>query len=118
VKLGALIVLTLVHVMSGCHVWGTADGTPLGANRTIAAHVGARVQVRITCPMDFDVTQVAGPKVALGDPRWHTGTSHTLVFKKRGVYVFVATNVQTPEEVGLQTMGTTNTPRLTVRVRS
>ncbi len=116
-KLAVTIVLTLVHVMSGCHVWGTADGTPLGASRTIVTHVGARVQIRISCPMDFDLAQTAGPKVALGDPRWHAGTSHTLVFARRGVYVFTATNVQTPEEVGLQTMGVTNTPRLVVKVR-
>ena len=113
----AVIGLSLIHVMSGCHVWGTADGVPLGANRTIVTHVGARVQIRISCPMDFDVAQIAGPKVAIGDPRWHTGTQHVLVFKKRGVYVFTATNVQTPEEVGLQTMGVPNTPKLTVKVR-
>lgn len=112
-----MIVLSLVHVMSGCHVWGTADGRPLGASRTIVTHVGARVQIRVSCPMDFDIAQTAGPRVALGDPRWHTGTRHVLVFKARGVYVFTATNVQTPEEVGLQTMGATNMPRLTIKVR-
>jgi hypothetical protein len=116
-KLGLVVILSLVHVMNGCHVWGTADGRPLGASRTIVVKPGAHVQIRITCPMDFDVVQTTGPHVALGDPRWRTGTAHTLVFSKRGVYRFTATNVQTPEQRGLETLGPTNIPKLTVRVR-
>jgi hypothetical protein len=108
--------LTLIHVMQGCHVWGDADGQPLGAVRTLKVEPGTRLSVRITCPMDFDIVQTAGPKVALGGPHWHTGTTHTLVFARKGVYRFTATNVQTPEEVGLQTMGPVNVDRLIVRV--
>lgn len=106
--LAAAIALSIIHVMSGCHVFGTAAGAPLGANRTIVTHVGGRVQIRITCPMDFDVSN---------GQRWMTGTMHTLSFKKRGVYRFTFTNVQTPEERGLETLGPTNTPKLTVIVR-
>jgi hypothetical protein len=115
-KLGAAIVLSVIHVAQGCHVWATADGTPLGANRTLVVKPGARVSIRISCPMDFDVTQTAGPRIALGG-RWHTGTAHVLVFKKKGLYRFDVVNVQTPEEAGLQTLGETLHPRLIVRVR-
>ena len=103
--------------MQGCHVWGSQDGTPFGATKSLTLRSGSRVRIRITCPMDFDVAQVAGPAVSLGDPRWRTGTSHTLVFTKKGVYRFTATNVQTPEERGLETLGPVKTPRLIVRVR-
>lgn len=106
IKLGLVTVLSLVHVVNGCHVWGTADGRPLGANRTLVVKPGARVQIRITCPMDFDVRGA----------RWLSGTVHTLRFKKRGIYRFTFTNVQTPEERGLETLGPVNTPTLTVRV--
>jgi hypothetical protein len=109
--------LTLIHVMQGCHVWGDVDGQPLGAARTLKVKPGTRVSVRITCPMDFDIVQTAGPKVALGGTRWHTGTTHALVFAKKGTYRFTATNVQTPEEVGLETIGPVNVDRLTVVVR-
>jgi hypothetical protein len=106
-KLGVVIVLSLIHVMNGCHVWGTADGRPLGAARTIHVKPGGRVQIRITCPMDFDVR----------GERWMSGTMHTLTFRHRGVFHFTFTNVQTPEERGLETLGPTNTPKLTVVVR-
>lgn len=108
--------LTIVHVMQGCHVWGDGSGTVLGATKTIKVKPGTRLSVRINCPMDFDVVQAAGPKLALGDPRWHMGTAHTLVFKKKGVYRLQATNVQSPEEVGLETMGPVNVLHLVVRV--
>jgi hypothetical protein len=109
--------LTLVHVMEGCHMWGKADSTPVAANYTIRVKRGQKVEIRVSCPMDFDLAQVAGPKVALGpDPRWRTGTTHTLVFRKKGVYRFTATNVQSPEERGLETMGPTAIPVLTIRV--
>lgn len=109
--------LTLVHVMLGCHVWGDADGQVLGATKTLKVKPGTRVTVRISCPMDFDIAQVAGPAVALAEPRWHTGSTHVLVFAKKGTYRFTATNVQTPEEVGLEVMGAVNVDRLTVVVR-
>ena len=115
-KLGIVLVLSIVHVAHGCHVWATADGRPLGASRTIQVSQGGRIAIRISCPMDFDVVQTAGPKLALGDPRWHTGTSHVLVFAKKGVYRLRATNVQSPEEVGLQVLGAAQVDRLVVRV--
>jgi hypothetical protein len=109
--------LTLIHVMQGCHVWGTDDGTALGASRTLTVKPGTRISIRITCPMDFDIVQTAGPKLALGAARWHTGTVHVLVFVKKGLYRVEAHNVQTPEEAGLQVMGAVNVDRLVVRVR-
>ena len=67
--------------------------------------------------MDFDLKQTAGPRLALGGSRLYTGTTRTLVFRKPGLYRLVATNVQTSEEAGLQTLGEDNTLRLIVRVR-
>jgi hypothetical protein len=66
--------------------------------------------------MSFNFVQLAGPKVALGDPLSQPGTARTIVFAKKGVYKFKATNVQTSEEQGLQTLGPDNVLRLTVRV--
>ncbi len=109
--------LTLIHVMRGCHVWGTADSRPLGASRTVELKRGGRLEIRISCPMAFDVTQVAGPKLDLGDSRWESGTAHTLVFAKKGLYRLRAVNVQSSAEMGLQTLGPDNVPVLTVRVR-
>jgi len=109
--------LTLIHVMRGCHVWGTADSRPLGASRTVELKRGGRIEIRINCPMAFDITQLVGPKLALGGSRWQSGTAHILVFAKRGLYRLKAVNVQSSEELGLQTMGPDNVPLLTVRVR-
>jgi hypothetical protein len=109
--------LAIIHVMRGCHVWAMQSGTELGPARTLTVKPGTRLEIRMNCPMAFDVTQLAGPRLALGDPRWQPGTSHMLVFKKKGVYRLQAVNVQTPEELGLETMGPDNHPTLTVRVR-
>lgn len=109
--------LTIIHVLRGCHVWGTADGSPLGASHTITVTRGTRLQIRDNCPMAFDVVQIAGPRLALGPSRWQPGTSHTLVFLVRGVFKLRATNVQTSEEMGLATLGPDNRPVLTIRVR-
>jgi hypothetical protein len=111
-KLAALIVLSLVHVTQGCHTWQLSSGKNLPATTTVAVKVGGHVRVEIRCPMDF---VVSGPLV--GGQLWHGGTAHVLSFPKRGVYTFTAVNVQTPEEVGLQTLGATNVPKLIVRVR-
>ena len=116
-KLALVAVLSIVHVMQGCHVWATNDGRPLGATRTMSVAAGTRVSIRISCPMDFDVVQTAGPKLSLGDARWHTGTAHVILFRKNGLYKLQATNVQSPEEVGLQVMGAVNVLHLVVRVR-
>jgi hypothetical protein len=66
--------------------------------------------------MSFNFVQLAGPKVALGNPLSQPGTVRTIVFAKKGVYKFKATNVQTSAEQGLQTLGPDNVLRLTVRV--
>ena len=106
-KLALVVVISLVHVMQGCHTWQLGNGKTLPPTSTLTVRAGTRVRVEIRCPMDFVVN----------GQLWHTGTAHTLSFPKKGVYVFTAVNVQTPEEVGLQTMGSTNVPKLIVRVR-
>ncbi len=109
--------LAIVHVVSGCHVWATAALRELGPSTTVTVKRGTRIEIRPNCPMDFDFAQVKGPKVALGPARTVRGTLRVLVLRRPGTYVFTATNVQTPEEAGLQTLGPTNTPlRLTVKV--
>ena len=105
--------MTIMHVVSGCHVWSTSHA----ATATLKVPRGTRLEIRANCPMDFDFAQTRGPRLALGDARTYAGTSRVLVFAKPGVYVLTATNVQTPEEQNLQTLGATNTPlTLTVRV--
>jgi hypothetical protein len=109
--------LAVIHVMRGCHAWATQNGTELGATRTFTVKSGTRIEIRMSCPMAFDISQLAGPALALGDSRWQPGTVHVLVFKKRGLYRLQAVNVQTPQDLGLETMGPDNHPTLTVRVR-
>ena len=109
--------MEIVHVVQGCHVWSTAAKGQIGPATKVTVKRGTRLQIRVSCPMDFDFTQTAGPKLALGDPRTHTGTVRTIVFKKAGVYKLMAKNVQTSEEMGMQTLGPDNTLRLTVVVR-
>lgn len=98
-------------------MWGTADSRALGASHTVVLKPGARIEIRVSCPMAFDVTQLAGPKLVLGASPWQTGTTHTLVFKKSGLYRLQAVNVQSSEELNLQTLGPDNMPLLIVRVR-
>jgi hypothetical protein len=107
--------MTIVHVVQGCHNWGDVSGSPQGPARTLAVKHGTRVQIRVNCPMSFNFVQLAGPKVALGDPLSQPGTVRTIVFAKKGVYKFQATNVETSEQQGLQTLGPDNVLRLTVR---
>jgi hypothetical protein len=107
--------LSILHTVHGCHVWMSTK--VLGPVTTLRVKPGTRVEIRPDCPMDFDFAQVAGPRVALGDARTVRGNSRTFVFRKRGVYRFTVTNVQTPEEVGLQTLGPANVLTLTVVVR-
>ena len=109
--------LAIIHALHGCHVWGTVDGAPLGASRTITVTRGTPLQIRVNCPMAFDIVQIAGRKLALGPSRWQPGTSHTLVFPIRGVFRLQAKNVQSSEEMGLATLGPDNTLVLTIRVR-
>ena len=107
--------MTVSHYLRGCHVWMTTK--VLGPSTTITIARGTRLDIRVSCPMDFDFKQVAGPRLLLGKPRTFAGTHRTIVFKKPGLYRLVAKNVQTSEQQGLQTLGPDSTLRLTVRVR-
>ena len=104
--------LTIVHTVEGCHVW-VSDHT-LGANAALKVKPGTKVVVRVSCPMNFTVTQRRGPALKLGDPTFYTGTQRTIVFSRRGVYVISAVNIQSSEQMGLQTLGPDN--QLTLRV--
>ena len=108
--------LAIAHVVSNCHVWRT-PAKLLGPTLRITVARGDRVVIRPDCPMDFDLAQTKGPRLALGDPRIYAGASRTVTFRKPGVYRLTATNVQTPEERGLTVLGGVNTLTLTVVVR-
>ena len=106
--------LAIVHTVHGCHVW--QSNRDLGPSSTLALKRGDRIELRVSCPMDFTLTQVRGPKLALGDPTMHTGTSRVIVFPKKGVYVIAAVNVQSSADMGLQTLGPDNHMTLKVVV--
>ncbi len=106
--------LAIVHTVSGCHIWQTAHAH--GATTALKLKKGDKITLRISCPMDFNLMQMKGPRLALGDPTLHTGTQRTIVFAKRGVYVLMATNLESSAEMGLQTLGADNSLRLTVTV--
>jgi hypothetical protein len=105
--------LAILHYVRGCHVW-SSNNKP---DARIVVRRGARVAIRPSCPMDFDFRQVAGPKLTFGSPRVQAGTTRTVVFRKRGVYRLVAKNVQSSEELGLQTLGKDNRLTLTIVVK-
>lgn len=107
--------LVIAHVVANCHVWRTPKKM-LGPSTKITVTRGTRVVLRSDCPMDFDLAQTKGPRLALGDPRMYTGTSRTITFRKVGVYRVTATNVQTPEERGLTVFGDPNKLTLTIVV--
>jgi len=108
--------LEIVHVVQGCHVWASPT-RQLGPSAKLTVTRGTRLVVRVSCPMDFTVKQVRGPKLSIGDPTFYTGTQRTIVFAKRGVYVLSAVNIQSSEQMGLQTLGPDNHLSLTVTVR-
>jgi hypothetical protein len=108
--------MAIVHVVHGCHVWGTVDSQPLGARRTVVLQRGQRLQIRINCPMSFDFSQLAGPKLALGAPRTYAGTARTIVFPRAGTYTLKAVNVESSAQMGMTTLGPDNTLLLTVKV--
>jgi len=108
--------LTIMHLVQNCHVWRNAKAM-LGPSTKLTVKPGTRLVLRSDCPMDFDLAQTKGPKLVLGDARMYAGQSRTIVFRKPGTYRLTATNVQTPEERGLQTLGPANTLSLTVAVR-
>jgi hypothetical protein len=108
--------LTIMHVVEGCHVWGTNDSQPLGPKRTLKLVRGSKVVIRDNCTMTFEFSQVAGPKLTLGNALTYPGTTRTIVFRKAGLYRLKAVSTMTSEEMGLQTLGPDNTLVLTVRV--
>ena len=107
--------MEIVHYFRGCHVWRTSK--ELGPAGTITLKRGTRLEIRLNCPMDFDFAQTAGPKLALGNPRTYQGQSRVIAFSKPGLYGLAAKNVQSSDEVGLETLGPDNTLTLTVRVK-
>lgn len=109
--------LAIVHVVQGCHVWGTVDSKPLGPTRTIVLKRGAHLEVRINCPMSFDFSQLSGPKLRLGSPRTYAGTARTITFDRAGIYRLQAVNVESSEQMGMATLGPDNVLHLIVRVR-
>ena len=108
--------LSIVHVLHGCHAWGTSDSQPLGPARTVTIQRGGKLTIRVNCPMSFSVAQLAGPTIGVS-ALWQPGTSQLLTFAKRGVYRFQATSTTSSEAMGLQTLGPDNVLVLTVRVR-
>jgi hypothetical protein len=107
--------LVIAHVVANCHVWRTSTKT-LGRSAKITVSAGTRLVIRSDCPMDFDFAQLAGPRLALGNPRTYAGSSRVIVFRKRGTYRLSASNVQSPEERGLVTLGEPNRLSLTIVV--
>jgi hypothetical protein len=107
--------ISIAHYVHGCHVWLTGENR--GPATTIRVKRGTRVEIRLSCPMDFEFRQLAGPRLALGTPRTVAGTTRTIAFRKPGRYVLTATNVQSSEEAGLETLGADNMLKLTVVVR-
>lgn len=105
-------VLEIKHFFRGCHVFSKNDQPTI----SVKLRRGDRVQIVDHDVMDFDVTQLAGPRVAVGDPRLRRSDVRMLVFRRAGLYRFEARNVQTSEELGLQTLGPDHTLRITVRV--
>lgn len=105
-------VFEIKHFFRGCHVF-TKTETP---TLNLKLRRGDRIKLLDHDPMDFDLTQTTGPRVPLADPRLRRSETRLLVFRKPGLYRFVGRNVQTSEELGLETLGPDNTLRITVRV--
>lgn len=108
--------MTIMHVVEGCHVWGTNDSQPLGPKRRLSLARGSKIVIRDNCTMTFKFRQVAGPKLDLGDPLTYPGTTRTIVFRKAGVYRLRAKSTMTSEQMCLQTLRPDNVLVLAVRV--
>jgi hypothetical protein len=108
--------LAIVHTVHGCHVWHSGTGDA-GAATKLTLHRGDKLELRVTCPMDFTLTQLRGSRLALGDPTLHSGTVRSITFRGRGIFVLRATNIQSSEQMGLQTLGPDNALTLTITVR-
>ena len=109
--------MSIVHTLRGCHAWALGS-KELGPNAVVTVKAGTKLKLRVSCPMDFAIRQVAGPRIALGDPKLYAGSTRVLVFKKAGLYRFTGTNLQTSDEVGLETLGDDNSLKLAIRVKS
>ena len=104
--------LEIKHFFRGCHVFAKNEKPTINTR----LRKGDRIQLVDHDPMDFDITQTAGPRIPLADPRLRRSEVRLLVFRKAGLYRFEGKNVQTSEELGLQTLGPDNTLRIVVRV--
>jgi hypothetical protein len=109
--------VALIHTLRGCQAWAIGGKPTAGPAATVVVARGTRLQLRISCSMDFDLTQVRGPALALGPARAYRGTTRTIVFRRPGTFKLRARNVQSSEEAGLETLGPDNVPTLTVVVR-
>ena len=49
--------LTIMHFVQGCHVWGTATSNPLGPRHTVTLKRGAKIVIRVNCPMSFNFSR-------------------------------------------------------------
>jgi hypothetical protein len=108
--------LAIVHTVHGCHVWHSGTGD-VGAATKLTLRRGDKLELRVTCPMDFTLTKLRGPRVTIGDPTLHSGTVRSITFRARGIYVLHASNIQSSAEMGLQTLGPDNGLTLTITVR-
>ena len=79
---------------------------------------GTRARDPLGLPDGLRLRADEGPAARARRPRARTpAPSRVLIFRKAGTYRLTATNVQTPEERGLVTLGEPNTLTLTVVVR-
>jgi hypothetical protein len=104
--------LEIKHFVRGCHVFSTNEQPAVN----IRLRKGDRIKLVDHDVMNFDLVQTAGPRVALADPQLRRSEVRVLAFRKAGLYRFEAKNVETSEELGLQTLGLDNTLKITVRV--
>jgi hypothetical protein len=105
-------VLEIEHYYRGCHVFVVNEKPTV----SLRLRKGDRIKLIDHDVMDFDFAQTAGPRVPFGDPRLRRSETRTLVFRKSGVYRFAGKNVESSEEMGMQTLGPDNTLRITIRV--
>ena len=66
-------VLEIKHFFRGCHVFAKNEKPTI----SVRLRRGDRIQLVDHDVMDFDITQTAGPRVALGDPRLRRSETRT-----------------------------------------
>lgn len=111
----ARVQVEITHAVRGCHQWGRGQAK-FGAAYKTAVRAGGRVDVRESEQMTFDVTQLAGPAIALGD-QLVPGETQSFVFAKPGTYRLKLVNTERSTDVGLQSLGEDNVLTLTVVVK-